>query len=237
MVRLNQRRSRSASTPGDLERGRKCYVQRAWHDAHQALTLADQATTLAADDLELLAMSAYLTGRDEEYLSALERAYQVRLEGGERRPASRCAFWLGLRLVFRGEMGRAAGWLARAQRSLEGEEQECAERGFLLLPLVEQLLDAGDCDTAYAKAANAVAIGERCKDADLVACARHIQGRIRLRQGQVESGLQLLDEVMVAVASRELSPLVTGLMYCSVIQACQEVYAVGRAREWTAALS
>ena len=42
---------------------------------------------------------------------------------------------------------------------------------------------------------------------------------------------------MVAVTAGELSSLVTGLMYCSVIQACQEVYAFGRAREWTAALA
>jgi hypothetical protein len=41
---------------------------------------------------------------------------------------------------------------------------------------------------------------------------------------------------MVAVAAGELSPIVTGLMYCSVIDACQQVYAIDRAREWTAAL-
>ncbi len=235
----NQRkpRTRTVSGPSDLARGRKAYAQQAWAEAYQAFAAVDQATPLAADDLELLAMSAYLTGHDEAYLSALERAHQAWLDGGERRRASRCAFWLGLRLFFRGEAGRATGWLARSQRLLEGEAQECAERGFLLLPTVEQLLDAGDCDAAFARAESAVAIGEGCRDADLVACARHMLGRIRLRQGQIEVGLLLLDEVMVAVASRELSPLVTGLMYCSVIQACQEVYAVGRAREWTAALS
>ena len=58
-----------------------------------------------------------------------------------------------------------------------------------------------------------------------------------MQQGQVKRGLALLDEVMVAVTAGELSSLVTGLMYCSVIQACQEVYAFGRAREWTAALA
>ena len=42
---------------------------------------------------------------------------------------------------------------------------------------------------------------------------------------------------MVTVAAGELSPLVTGLMYCSVIGACQQMYAFDRAREWTAALT
>jgi DNA-binding CsgD family transcriptional regulator len=120
---------------------------------------------------------------------------------------------------------------------LEHEEHECAEQGYLLLPVVEQQLAAGDCEAAYATAASAAAIGDRCGDADLIACARHDQGRIRIQQGQVEKGLALLDEVMVAVTAGELSSVVTGLMYCSVIQACQEVYAFGRAREWTAALA
>ena len=58
-----------------------------------------------------------------------------------------------------------------------------------------------------------------------------------MQQGQVERGLALLDEAMVAVTAGELSPLVTGLIYCSVIEGCQQVYAFDRAREWTAALA
>jgi DNA-binding CsgD family transcriptional regulator len=220
-----------------LERGREHYARRAWADAYRSLSLADQAARLEGEDLELLAMAAYLIGRDEDYLKALERAHHAHLDAGARLRAIRSAFWLGLRLFFRGEMGPATGWIARAQRLLEHEEHECAERGYLLLPIVEQHLAAGDLEAAYATAAQAAEIGERCGDADLIACTRHDQGRIRIQQGEVEKGLALLDEVMVAVTAGELSSLVTGLMYCSVIQACQEVYAFGRAREWTAALA
>lgn len=220
-----------------LKQGRESYRRRAWNDAYRWLSLADQITPLKTEDLELLAMSAYLSGRDDEYLNALERAHHAYLGAGERLRAVRCAFWMGMRLFFRGEMGRATGWFARAQRLLEREEQDCAERGYLLLPVVEQHLAAGACEAAYETAASAAEIGERCGDADLIACARHQQGRIRLQQGQVKRGLALLDEVMVAVTGAELSSLVTGLMYCSVIRACQEVYAFGRAGEWTAAMA
>jgi DNA-binding CsgD family transcriptional regulator len=222
---------------GELERGRAYYGRRAWADAYQSLALAAQAAPLKGEDLELLAMAAYLIGRDEDYLTALDRAHQAHLNAGQGLRAIRCAFWLGLRFLFRGETGRATGWFGRAQRLLEHEQHECAEQGYLLLPIVEQHLAAGNLEAAFATAADAAEIGERCGDADLVACTRHDQGRIRIQQGQVEKGLALLDEVMVAVAAGELSPLVTGLMYCSVIQACQEVYAFGRAREWTAALA
>jgi DNA-binding CsgD family transcriptional regulator len=41
---------------------------------------------------------------------------------------------------------------------------------------------------------------------------------------------------MVGATTGELSPIVTGIVYCGVIMACEEVYDVRRAREWTAAL-
>jgi DNA-binding CsgD family transcriptional regulator len=220
-----------------LDCARQHYRRRAWADAFQGLFRADQEAPLEAEDLELLAMSAYLTGRDDEYLSALERAHHAHLSAGQPACAVRCAFWLGFRVLMRGETGRATGWFGRAQRLLDRDARECAERGYLLTPVVEQHLAAGDFEAAYAAAADAAAIGERCGDADLIACARHQQGRARLQQGQVETGLALLDETMIAVAGGELSPLVTGLMYCSVIQACQQVYAIDRSREWTAALA
>lgn len=232
-----QRKRAVASQRLELDRARQHYERRAWAKAHQAFLRADQETPLAAEDLERLATAAYLVGRDQDYLNALERAYQAYRDTGQSRRAVRCAFWLGFRLLMRGEMGRASGWFAHGERLMEREARDCAERGYLLLPLAEQRLDSGDYETAYAAASNAAAIGERCGDPDLVASARHQQGRIRLRQGQVEAGLALLDETMVTVMAGELSPIVTGLMYCSVIAACQEVYALDRAREWTAALT
>lgn len=182
-------------------------------------------------------MASYMTGRDDDYLRALERAHDAHLSTGAGVRAVRCAFWLGLRFLFRGETGRATGWLARAQRLLEREDRDCVEHGYLLLPVVEQQLGVGESDFAYATAARAAEIGDRFADSDLSAIARHQQGRIRIRQGQVQEGLALLDEAMVAVTAGEVSPLVTGLIYCSVIEGCQQVYALSRAREWTTALA
>ncbi len=226
-----------AGARDELQRGRESYGRHAWADAYHSLSRADQVAPLETEDLELLARSAYLTGRDNDFLRALERAHHAHLDAGECARAVRCAFWLGLRLILRGEAGAGSGWLARAQRLLEHEGRECVEQGYLLLPLVLQHMDAAEWETAYAGAASAVNIGDRFAEADLIAAARHLQGRILLRQGQVEKGLALLDEAMVAVTARELSPIVTGIIYCSVIDGCQEVYALGRAREWTDALA
>src|SRR5919197_2536772 len=220
-----------------LERGRDSYATWAWLDAYTSLLDADRSAPLAAADLELLATSAYMLGRDDDVLRALERAHQAYLEGGEVLPGVRCAFWLGINLVMQEQMSRATGWFARAHRLLEGEERECVERGYLLLPALLQHAAAGDDAAAYATGADAVAIGKKFGDADLVALALHEQGHALVRQGRVQQGLALLDEAMVAVTAGELSPVVTGLIYCSVIDGCQQVYELGRAREWTTALT
>ena len=99
-----------------VERGRAAYARKAWEEAYQALSRADRSAPLAAGDLEPLAWSAALTGRDAELLVFLERLYQGALAGGECVAAARYAFWLGFRLFALGESGRAGGWrVSRAE--------------------------------------------------------------------------------------------------------------------------
>ena len=220
----------------DLERGRESYASSAWATAYESLTRADELAPLTAEDLELLATAAYMLGREDEWMQILERAFHRHSGDGEMRRAARCAFWVGTHLALRGEMGPATGWLGRAQRLLEGEG-ECVERGYMLMPVVFQHEAAGDLEGASATAAAAAEIGERFGDKDLFAIAVHAQGNILVRGGRVREGLGLLDESMVAATGGELSPMVTGILYCGVILACEEVYELRRAREWTAALT
>jgi DNA-binding NarL/FixJ family response regulator len=228
----------SAEATGYLGRGREQYERRAWAQAYQLLSLAARSgTPLTGVDLEYLSVAAYLTGRDDEYLDALDRAHHEHARAGDLLRAVRCAFWLGLRLQFRGEAARASGWLGRAKRLLERVGIDCAEQGYLLLAAVDRRMADGDAAAALEAASSAAAIGERFAEPDLSALARHLQGRVLIQQGRAAEGLALLDEAMVAVTSGELSPLVTGLIYCSVIDGCQEVRAMERAREWTSALA
>ncbi|MDP8932478.1 MAG: DNA-binding response regulator, partial [Actinomycetota bacterium] len=185
---------------------------------------------------ERLAIAAYLTGRDDECADLLDRAHHGFLDGREVTRAVRCAFWMGFMLLTRGEMARAGGWLARAERLLEEAQEDCVERGYLLLPLAFQNVFAGDFQAVYDTFAEALEIGERFDDLDLVTMARHGQGRALMRLGQTADGLALLDEAMVAVTAGEVSPIIAGHVYCSVIEACQEIFDLRRAQEWTEAL-
>ncbi|MFK4691159.1 LuxR C-terminal-related transcriptional regulator [Streptomyces pristinaespiralis] len=222
---------------GDLERGRAACAARAWAEAYKALELADRAGPLGADDLELLATCAYMTGRHEDMVSGMERAYGSHLEAARPLSAVRCAFWAGVDLALRGETGRASGWFGRAHRLVDAEEGACAEEGYLLMPAVMAQRAGGDLAGACATAARAVAVAERFGDADLLALALHEQGHCLVRDGRVQEGLRLLDEAMVSVTADDLSPLVTGLIYCAVIAACRAVYEFRRAQEWTEALT
>jgi len=206
-------------------------------DAYTSLSDADHAAALEAEDLELLGTSAYMLGRDDESMKSLERAHHRYLDAGEALRAIRCALWAGIHHAARGDVGPASGWLSRAQRLLEREEQDSVERGYLLLPDVFRHEAAGDFAAAAATAGNAAAIAERFGDRDLFALAVQGQGYMLIRDGRVGEGLALLDEAMVTVTGEVLSPIVTGFVYCGVILACQDVYEVRRAREWTAALT
>lgn len=220
-----------------LEQGREPYAKRKWVDAHRSMAAADQATPQGAEDLELLARRAYMLGRDDDYVSGLERAHRAYLESGESLRAMRCAWWIGHNFLFRGETGPARGWFARARRLLERERRDCVERGYVLIAALLEHVFGGDHEAARATGAEIAETGERFGDQDLVAMGLMEEGHALVRQARTEDGLRLVDETMVAVTTGELSPIVAGIVYCNTIAFCQGVYELGRAREWTAALT
>ena len=227
----------SDQSQNQLARGRAAYELRSWRAAYDLLRTSDGTERLGAADLERLAWAAELAGQLEESQKAMERLYEVRLAEGDSRLAARAAFWVGLRARVVGEAGRANAWIGRAQRLVEGQVTESVEQGLLLLPVAFQHSAMGELEACHDAAAQAAAIGDRVGDADLSAFGRNVQGRALVRQGRTERGMALLDESMLAAMAGHVSPVFTGLIYCGVIASCQRVYAIERAREWTAALS
>src|SRR5688500_11881472 len=153
--------SAEAGAGADLEHARVQYERRRWAIAHELLSSADQTAPLGSSDLERLALCSYMVGRDDDYLSLLQRLYRVYSAEGATRSAARSAFWLGLRLMFRGEAAQSRGWLSRAERLLAGEPGDSLERGYLLLAATQLRLAAGDLRGAESSASSALGIGER----------------------------------------------------------------------------
>ena len=185
--------------------------------------------------LEEVAKAAYLLGNQSEGSEFYRRAHEEFLNLGQVQDAARCAFWLGFMSLINAELAMATGWLSRAERLL-ATEPDCCEKGYLLLPVGYSATFGGDPAAAHSAFVSAGEIGSRFGDKDLITLALQGQGRSLIRQGEFARGVSLLDEAMVGVTAGEVSPMVAGAVYCSVIEGCSEIFDLRRAREWTTAL-
>ncbi len=220
----------------DLNRAREIYERRDWVAAFDALSHLEDAH-LQVTDFGSLATSAYLLGRTNDCVQALQRAFQLSLDGGDLRGAVRAGYWLATVLIAGAEHAIGNAWLTRAQRLLADIDEDVVERGFLLEKQVLVHVLHGEFGEASALAPQVVDYGRRFTEPDLTAVGTHAMGRLKIYSGQVADGLELLDEAMTEVMSGRVSPIIAGMVYCSVIEACQEVWDFGRAGQWTHALT
>jgi DNA-binding CsgD family transcriptional regulator len=218
----------------ELVRAREAYERREWVAAYESLASVD---SLAGDDFDRLGTAAFLLARKNDCVMAYQRAYQAHLDAGDPLAAVRSAFFLALELFTSGEPAIGGGWVARAARLLDDIDGDVAERGYLLIHLMFRHIMTADWETALELAIQVTDYGRRFADADLLAMGLSARGRLATRDGQVPEGLAMLDESMVGIAAGEVSPIFAGQIYCSMIEACQELSDFGRAAEWTAALS
>lgn len=232
-----------------VEEARRAAADRRWLDAYEVLSELDRRCALAVEDLELLATAAFLRGRRHDCRQARLRAYQLHLHRGDVRRAARCAARIGLEQLSAGEVAEAAGclpvsmsgcsaWVAHAQALVESEKEEGAEDGFLLIPAAyEQLAMQGDPGGAADVAAQAVAVGRRFGDPDLLTLALTVQGRALVRSYRVPEGMALLDEAVMLVVAGEVSPAVAGLALTAAVDASDEALELDRCDAWTGALA
>ena len=213
------------------------FARQTWRDAFDELLTAHRANRLGPEDLERLAVAAYMVGQDRECDAAWTGAHRAWLQQGATRGAARCAFWHALGLYFRGDRAQALGWVARGSRVLDQSRGDGAESAWLLiLNALPRLFDQ-DAEAAYPSLVEAGTIAERVGDADAAVFAWLGRGYALILQHRIAEGLRLLDEVMVAVTAGELAPMLAGIVYCQVIALCQAVFDHRRAREWTDALT
>lgn len=219
----------------ELVRAREAYDRQEWVAAYDGLSELSPAD-LTADDFARLAMVAYLVGRQNDCIQALQRAHGAQLEAGDTRGAVRSAFWLAMVLLENAEPAVAGGWVARAQRLVESLDEDVVERGYVAIHLFFQRLFAGEPEAAAPLAEEVEDYGRRFDDRDLVAMGQCFRGRLMIYRGRVAEGLSLLDEAMAGVSAGGVAPALAGTIYCALIEACQEISDFARAEQWTSAL-
>jgi class 3 adenylate cyclase len=202
-----------------------------WNAALDLYRQADGSAELAPEDLESMADSAWWSARPDEAIDLLQRAYTAHLQAGNPVRAGYVALTLAREYGVKYAGSISTSWFNRAKKLLEAEP-ESVELGYLYLRQSSQDSSAGRNDESIEAAKRAVEVGMRVGDANLQALGSVYQGVALVDRGDVEEGLQLIDDATLAAVSGELDIYATGVVYCNTIATCCEIADFGRAREW-----
>lgn len=223
-----------SATDVRVEAGRQAAAGHAWSEVYDAFTGADPRE-LRPGDLERFAEAAWWMGRLDEAIALRERSYAGFSSAGERRRAARVALALTWDNAGRGAHAVAHGWFANASRLLEGTP-ESVEYAYLAVTSGYIAFEAGgSVDDALAAFDRASELAQRFGDRDVEAMALAGKGRALIQSGEVERGVDLLDEATAAATCGELRPFATGLVYCCTLSSCQDLGDYRRAAEWSEA--
>ncbi|MGY1617280.1 LuxR C-terminal-related transcriptional regulator [Geodermatophilus sp. SYSU D00691] len=209
-----------------------------WERTYRELAAGATARDGSAGDLDRLATAAYLTGRAGEAFALWERAHRACLAAGDAVGAARSGIRLAECLGFQGDLTRAGGWVDRVRHLLDEARADCVERGYTEhATALCRIVGSGDVAGAHEGFLRAMRTAARFADRELATLARIGVGRCLIYLGEVAEGLRHLDEAMVAVEAREIPAVAVGDSYCTVIDACQELFDVPRVDAWTASFT
>jgi tetratricopeptide (TPR) repeat protein len=218
-----------------VQRAHEAAARGDWEEAYDLLTEADADGLLGRAALPLLGEVAYAAGHLDVTIEAWERTHALCVRAGDPVAAAGAAVRVAMHLLLdTALMAPVRGWLGRAERLLEGQEETSAHAWLAVVRTYERML-TGDLQGARQWSERAVEVGSKW---DPAACAvgRVAAARLRILDGDVAQGLALLDEVGVAAVSGDLDPLSTGLVYCELVCALQGVAQYDVAEEWTQAM-
>jgi DNA-binding NarL/FixJ family response regulator len=224
----------TASGKVRLRQGRQALERHLWGEAYELLAAADAAETLGPGDIESLAIAAGWSGRPDECIQAWERVHALRAREGDHRAAARVAIELSRLCWDRATPVIAGGWLRRAERHLALQE-DCAEKGMLANRRAYVCLGKGDAAGALEQSRIAEEVAARCGSRRVRLIAMHLHGQALVRTGEVDSGLELIDEVCAAAVGGELRADQTGLVYCWTIAVCRDLADFERCAQLTEA--
>jgi tetratricopeptide (TPR) repeat protein len=218
-----------------VEGAHKAAARGDWHDAFELFVRADEKGLVGAADLPVLAEVAYAAGQLDATIEAWERAHAVFVEAGDDVAAAGAAVRVAMHLLLdTALLAPVRGWLARAERLLEGPGDSPPHAWLAVARTYERML-SGDLDSAREWAESAIELGSK-HDPAAGAIGRVAYARLLILDGEVGEGLSLLDDVGGATVSGDLDPLSTGLVYCELVCALQGLAQYDAAEEWTAAM-
>lgn len=181
---------------------------------------------------EGLGLALWFLGLVPQALRERERAFEGYLAGGRGDDAARTAVWLSHQHLVAGRPSAARGWLARAERALDGLQGSTPGRGWVA---VEQARHAHGLQEQVRLARRALRIGRATGTPDLEVFALSLLGRAVATSGRRTEGLELLEEAMAAASSGRARNVHTlAEAYCNLIEGCAATGEWVLADEWCA---
>ena len=112
-----------------VERARSSMAEGDWQQAFDLLMAADADGVLAPSDLPALGEVSYAAGHLDVTIEAWERAHAAALRAGDDLGAAGAAVRVAMHLLFdTALMAPVRGWLARAERLLDGPARHPSAR-------------------------------------------------------------------------------------------------------------
>ena len=190
----------------------------------------------SAEQLDLEGRAAYGAGDLEATLTAYERLHRLHLEAGSSEDAAFAAVTVAMYLMMdAGLMAPVRAWLARAERLLAGAAESPVWASLAAVRAYERFM-CGDMAGAGRSAERAIDGGRRHGLAPPTIIGQVALGRVRIHDGRLDEGLQMLDDAALELLTGELDPMTTGQMWCELICAMQWVGQHDRAEQWTEAM-
>ncbi|QEV49542.1 transcriptional regulator [Streptomyces vinaceus] len=219
-----------------MERARNAAADGAWAEAYEGYLAARGETGgLGPAELAEFAGVAYAAGHLDVTIETWERLHEQLAGLGEDDGAAGAAVRVAMHLLFdTALMAPVRGWLRRAERFLDPAAQTPAHAWFAAVRTYERFL-SGDLDAARDWAERAIGAGSHT-DPAAAALGRVAQARLVILDGDVERGLELLDDAGTAAMSGDLDALSTGVVYCELVCALQGLAQYDLAEQWTEAM-
>ena len=213
---------------GELEAGQRALERARWGAARLSFEAVLERGE-SAQAREGLGLALWFLGEVTKGISSRECAFELYARAGRGDDAARTAVWVSHQHFVGGRVSAARGWLARAERVLEGVG-DCAGHGWVA---VERARHATSLEEQIAHARRAVEIARSVRASDLEIFAVSVLGRAQVAAGRSEEGLRLLEEAMAGAAGGQVRNIHTlAEAYCNLIIASTNVGDWERATEW-----
>lgn len=216
----------SQAAVASIDQGWRALEAGDWTAARDAFApLLDDGHPAALDGYGL---ALWFLREPEEGIEYRQRACVAYGERGECDRAAQVAVWVSHQWLIAGRASLSNGWLARAERVLEGHD-DCSGAGWVTVERARRT--AGE--ECIRGAQRALDLGRACDDDDLEVYALSVLGAAEIDAGRFDDGMRRLEEAMAAAsAGRVRNPHTLGSAYCNMILACTTAGDWDRATEW-----